>query len=179
MIEKIKLLLGKKTLQEIANELGVHKSTIKRKMRKEDIHQPKEYVDKLRLSNSKKGGEAFSNLKKMCGKMSDEDKKNKQKIRNDRKPKGYYNQYVNAYRRRRYWKKKKCIDYKGGKCMICGYSKCIAALEFHHRDPNEKEFKISRNKFDWEKVKDELDKCDLLCSNCHREYHYDQIILDK
>lgn len=67
-------------------------------------------------------------------------------------------------------RKKRFIEYKGGQCIKCGYNKYAGALEFHHRDPNIKEFGISRNmslKF----MKTELDKCDLLCSNCHREIH--------
>lgn len=63
---------------------------------------------------------------------------------------------------------------KGGSCVKCGYNKCIAALEFHHRDPTQKEFQISKR---WsmtdEAVKKEIDKCDLLCANCHREVHYE------
>lgn len=68
--------------------------------------------------------------------------------------------------------KQKCAQYKGGKCIICNYNKCIGALEFHHVDPSIKDFGISRIKtFNWEKVKKELDKCVLLCSNCHKELH--------
>lgn len=57
--------------------------------------------------------------------------------------------------------------------MDCGYNRYPGALEFHHRDPKEKDFTISSRAhltFD-ERVKQELDKCDLLCSNCHRERH--------
>lgn len=39
--------------------------------------------------------------------------------------------------------KEKCVEYMGGKCKICGYNKCNSALEFHHLDPNNKEFQIS------------------------------------
>lgn len=70
--------------------------------------------------------------------------------------------------------KEQCAEYKGGKCEKCGYNKCIAALEFHHRDPREKEFQVSyknHKRFD-EVIKAELDKCDCLCSNCHKETHY-------
>ena len=68
--------------------------------------------------------------------------------------------------------KTECLDYKGGKCEKCGYSKCLSALEFHHLDPKEKDFNISRNKKrNFEMVKKELDKCILVCSNCHREIH--------
>jgi hypothetical protein len=64
-----------------------------------------------------------------------------------------------------------CIAYKGGRCEICKYSKCNAALEFHHI--GKKEFQLSRYpgcKLD-QRVKRELDGCKLLCSNCHRETH--------
>lgn len=67
--------------------------------------------------------------------------------------------------------KVKCVEYKGGKCISCGYNKCMKALHFHHRNPNEKEFNISNllRKNGWEKIQLELDKCDLLCANCHAE----------
>ena len=65
------------------------------------------------------------------------------------------------------------LEYKGGKCQKCGYDKYIGALELHHLNPNEKEFNLSdRNiKLDWETIKKELDKCILVCANCHREIH--------
>jgi len=66
-----------------------------------------------------------------------------------------------------------CIEYKGGSCINCGYNKYAGALEFHHLDPSKKDFHISKSrswKFD-EKTKQELDKCALLCANCHREAH--------
>lgn len=65
------------------------------------------------------------------------------------------------------------VDYKGGQCSLCGYNKCIKALEFHHLDPNEKDFGFSVKGVtrSFEKIKPELDKCILLCANCHREVH--------
>jgi hypothetical protein len=68
--------------------------------------------------------------------------------------------------------KQKCIDYKGGSCESCGYSKCIASFDFHHRDSSKKEFSVSRRRGFSDEVKAELDKCDLLCANCHREIHF-------
>ena len=65
--------------------------------------------------------------------------------------------------------KKKAVEYKGGKCFICGYDKCLTALEFHHINPKEKERYNSHWTF--ERNKDELDQCVLLCANCHREEH--------
>ena len=74
--------------------------------------------------------------------------------------------------------KKKCIDYKGGKCELCDYNKCIGALEFHHKDPNLKEFGLAGAELKGsikgelkEEIKKELDKCSLFCANCHREEH--------
>ena len=69
--------------------------------------------------------------------------------------------------------KKWALEYKGSKCSICGYDKCDNALEFHHRDTSQKDFSISdRNLIlDWDLIKLELDKCDLVCANCHREIH--------
>ena len=69
--------------------------------------------------------------------------------------------------------KTQMVDYKGGSCVICGYKKYMGALEFHHLDPKKKDFNLAHMKkytFD-EKVKKELDKCILVCSNCHREIH--------
>lgn len=70
--------------------------------------------------------------------------------------------------------KKKALEYKGGCCEICGYNKFEGALEFHHLNPKEKDFNISSirqlSKFT-EKIKTELDKCILVCANCHREIH--------
>lgn len=65
------------------------------------------------------------------------------------------------------------IDYKGGKCLCCGYNKCPQALQFHHLDPTKKDFGISTTGVtrSWEKIKVELDKCVLLCANCHAEVH--------
>lgn len=73
--------------------------------------------------------------------------------------------------------KQQLVDYKGGKCNKCGYDRCVAALDLHHRDPNKKNFTFSHIKMtSFEKNKDiicnELDKCDLLCANCHREIHF-------
>jgi hypothetical protein len=69
--------------------------------------------------------------------------------------------------------KQQAVDYKGGKCERCEYDKYIGALEFHHLDPSQKDFSLSRsNKLVFnELVKNELDKCILLCANCHREEH--------
>lgn len=65
----------------------------------------------------------------------------------------------------------KGIEYKGGECISCGYKNSIYALHFHHLDPNKKEFSITGKSISWERIKSELDKCVLLCANCHAEVH--------
>jgi len=83
--------------------------------------------------------------------------------------------HVKRTRKARRRAKLKAIEYKGGKCQLCGYKKCPAALEFHHIDPSKKDIRISAiGGRKWSIVKKELDKCILLCSNCHREIHYYQ-----
>jgi predicted transcriptional regulator len=67
--------------------------------------------------------------------------------------------------------KKKLIEYKGGKCELCGYNKCDSALQFHHKDPTEKDFSISGKSLSFDRLKEEVDKCMLVCSNCHAEIH--------
>lgn len=76
-------------------------------------------------------------------------------------------------RERRAEIKHKAIKYKGGSCAKCGYDADISALEFHHVDPSAKEFNISKHALGkpWKEVKQELNKCILLCANCHREVH--------
>lgn len=78
---------------------------------------------------------------------------------------------IRAVAKRRKMLRQKAVDYKGGKCSKCGYDKCIDALEFHHE--KEKSFGISEsgNTRSWERVKQELGNCVLVCSNCHREIH--------
>jgi ribosomal protein L32 len=81
------------------------------------------------------------------------------------------------------WKKNKVRwhkildDLKINGCAICGYDKCTHALDFHHVNPEDKKFKINVNfmAFKVEKITTELNKCILLCSNCHREIHKKQL----
>lgn len=75
--------------------------------------------------------------------------------------------------------KLKAIEYKGGKCCICGYDKCARSLTFHHLDPTKKDFGISGSTKSFEKLKPELDKCILVCANCHGEIHEGLIDLKK
>lgn len=75
------------------------------------------------------------------------------------------------------WDKTKEII--GDSCKNCGYNRCSAALEFHHLDPDKKDFQISKSRSrNFEKIKTEIEKCILLCANCHREVHSGILILE-
>ena len=80
---------------------------------------------------------------------------------------------VENVQKRRLKIKQMAVDYKGGECECCGYDKYQGALEFHHLDPNQKDFAIGHKGHSkgWEKVKKELQKCIMVCSNCHKEIH--------
>jgi len=69
--------------------------------------------------------------------------------------------------------KRTAVEYKGGECQCCGFNTYVGALEFHHLNPAEKDFEVSKwpRKTMCDVIKAELDKCVLLCSNCHRMVH--------
>ncbi len=73
--------------------------------------------------------------------------------------------------KRREW----LVNIKSEKgCMLC-LEKHPACITFHHRDPKEKSFELSRGieKYSMEKIQAEMDKCDMLCFNCHAKVHFD------
>ena len=64
------------------------------------------------------------------------------------------------------------VAMKGSECLLCGYDKCPAALEFHHVDPSIKDSAVSQMLYNSkEKIEIEIAKCVVLCSNCHRKHH--------
>lgn len=59
-------------------------------------------------------------------------------------------------------------------CLKCGESR-NHLLDFHHTDPSQKDFQISQGEqYGWKRIKQEIDKCIVLCSNCHRDFHYQE-----
>ena len=80
---------------------------------------------------------------------------------------------IRAVHKRRKKIRAMAVEYKGGKCVRCEYDRCTEALEFHHTDPVQKDFSISSKGYtrSWKRVQEELDKCVMLCANCHREVH--------
>jgi hypothetical protein len=79
-------------------------------------------------------------------------------------------------------RKLEAIKIKGGGCEKCGYAKNIAALDFHHINPEEKTSKLDLRHFsnnNIDKLELELNKCQLLCANCHREEHHENMDYNK
>jgi len=78
---------------------------------------------------------------------------------------------IKAVVKRRKKMREMAVSFGGGKCSICGYDKCISALEFHHEGV--KDFGLSQDGItrSWEKTRKEIEKCILVCANCHREIH--------
>ena len=134
---------------------------MKRMTEKEKIIVNEFYQNHTLVETSEKFGVGKSTIKKYCSKrvyLTDEERKKNS---------------VKAVTKRRRKIKRMSVEYKGGKCEKCGYNKSLSALEFHHLDPSEKDFSIGNggNSKSWEKIKVELDKCILVCANCHREIH--------
>lgn len=107
---------------------------------------------------------------------------NKPKEKNYRKEidKKYYEEnkkriYTNKVNRMKK-RKKELLGILGGKCSKCGYSKCIAALEFHHTGEKEDHLAHMIKNSSEEKTLKEVKGCILLCANCHRELHNGSIV---
>lgn len=104
-------------------------------------------------------------------KYEEEHKENRAKI---------YKKYRSKHKLDRQLNKVKAIIYKGGKCSICGVSyngENGSIFDFHHTDTNTKDFSVSKKLIQpslTQEVMSELDKCILVCSNCHRQIHYNK-----
>lgn len=94
------------------------------------------------------------------------DSKGQQKYR------GYCKDCANSLEKSRYQKKKAFIDSQKHCCAKCGDTR-VYVLDFHHKDKDEKEFTIGKiKKGSLSLIQNEIDKCAVLCANCHREFHY-------
>ena len=105
-------------------------------------------------------------------------KQNPEKLANKKLKEDFWRQrnqesFNKRSRERTRQNKLKAIEYLGGRCFKCEGVFHPSVYDFHHRNPEEKDIGVSVIKGrSWERLKEELDKCDLLCANCHREIHY-------
>lgn len=146
---------------DIAKEVSKGNSTV--------VYWLKKYGLKtilMRNREERQGGYLCS-----CGETNEHNFHDKGKGRKSRsKCKKCHATYCNKRHRR---SKLEAVKYKGGCCLLCGYNKCAGSLDFHHRDPDGKDLNWHKMRFwKFDKVKAELDKCDLLCRNCHGEVHW-------
>lgn len=152
----IDLYLSGMSLQDISANLGIYRVTISRILKRNNIA-----VEKRRLSQEKQM--ELKDKKRNCI-ICDKDVKDKKNI--------CMTCYTNV---RRFRLKNWMINYKGGECADCNVKNLdISCYDFHHLDPSQKDFALSRlnsARISKEKVVKELDKCVLLCSNCHRVKH--------
>lgn len=76
-------------------------------------------------------------------------------------------------------RRKTLVDIMGNKCLLCGFDKFPEALEFHHVNPEEKEFQLSGSTLSRSLSSqiEEIQKCVLLCANCHRGIHTNHLTL--
>lgn len=79
--------------------------------------------------------------------------------------------------RRRQDLKKLAVAHLGGRCALCGYDRCLAALQFHHLEPGQKDFQVAEYSRSWERVRAEAEKCLLVCANCHAEVHAGLVVV--
>lgn len=155
------LSIGKGSVSNICKELGITKQPIQ--LTSEKIKELQELYNKL--GNIKKvakiSGISYDRLREVI-------------ISKTITPKKSYT-CVKDWRHKA---KQILVDYKGGKCCICGYDKCNEALDFHHLNPENKDFSISSTHKNIDILKKEVDKCILVCCRCHREIHAGLIDLD-
>lgn len=154
-----KLGVGKGSVSNICQEAGLGKNIIK--LTPEKIEECQKLYDEI--GNIKKvakiTGISYQRLKDVITFKTTVSKTNYENLK--------------EHRRRT---KETLVAYKGGKCEKCGYDKCIEALDFHHIDPSTKSFGISTSNIyrNIDVLKREVDKCILVCANCHREIHYNE-----
>ena len=168
MIELIELGYSQR---DLAKELKTSNSNIKYWLKKFEINTKykKSNIDNYIIDGGKKCSK--------CDELKDVDDFYKRSNINRDGFTGYCKKCSNIYSIDRLKKVKiEMILYKGGKCFDCelnheNSNHCV--FDFHHLDPNTKDPNFNRIKCQkWDKIKEEIDKCVLLCANCHRLRHY-------
>ena len=165
-----------KTYKEIVNLLGCAMSTVSYHCKIHKLGDGNQKVSEDEIKNFQKLYDTLGSIKKVAKKTNRSFETVKKYVEVKKREKLTTNsESVILWRKRT---KIKLIEYKGGECEICGYNTCMRALSFHHKNPSEKDFTISGKSLSFEKLKEEVDKCMLVCSNCHCEIHDGMINVD-
>lgn len=154
------------TLAEIAHEVGRSKGTVR--------HWMREYGLKTLNSRGSRRGAAVAAAREVGALVATMTCAHHGRTEFVLEARGYYRcKRCRAERvaRRRRHVKAIVVREAGGKCSLCGYDRCVAALHFHHVDPEDKQFHIALRGAarSLERVRREVKKCVLLCANCHAE----------
>lgn len=156
-------------LKFICRAFNLNNSNFYRKPKKEEIYEMQKYYDECK--STRKVEIKFGWSRFTISKYLNINPSNKTTLTQDEyniKRKKDQSKSVVKWRKD---KKLKLVEYKGGSCEVCGYEKSIGALAFHHRDSEQKDFTIGGKSYSYERLKKEVDKCILVCSNCHIEIH--------
>ena len=87
----------------------------------------------------------------------------------------HYQKNKEQYKKNNRLKKKRMYEYiweiKNTTCMDCGIKYPSYVMDFDHRNQEKKNGSMNQviNRGSWKKLKEEIDKCDVVCANCHRE----------
>jgi hypothetical protein len=153
------LIAADLTIREIAARLGCSATNVRYWLRRHGLKT-------TRAARRKSGRTGAARIASRCPKHGD--------VEFVRRAEGGYRcvrcrmEQVANWRRR---VKARLVAEAGGACRVCGYDRCLAALEFHHLDPAEKRFHLSAggSARSLKLMREEIAKCVLLCSNCHAE----------
>lgn len=165
--------------EKIAKHLGVPGSTVWNWVKNIKLTEEQKNALRSNCLEMLKLGRVKSQERQVLGEEAW--KERKKEISRKSALKNYHNKGKEWWRRKRLSMKKQLVLQRGGKCEKCGYDKCLTALEFHHRDKDAKEFQLSSTYLSQKNINDvlvEIEKCDLLCSICHRENHADYLAMN-
>ncbi len=161
------------SIAEIAETVGRSKSTVRHWLKKHDLQSHGCEVDHPWDGIQQARAAGLSQATIICPRHGPVD--------HIREPRGYYRCRqcrIEAVVSRRRRVKETLVAEAGGHCQLCHYSRCLAALEFHHLDPRTKAFGVSRRgAHSIDRLRTEVRKCVLLCSNCHAEVEAGMVAL--
>lgn len=161
------LIEKKYTQRKIAEELGVSHTSIRYWLKKLNLKTKSESKNRIRVINGYKNC-TKCNVNKPISEFYKRTNKKTCASKCKKCANTYYGNRVKIV-------KIKMIEYKGSQCEKCKLKlkdTHYAVFDFHHLDPKAKDIKFDRIKYQsWEKIQKEIDKCLLLCANCHRLEH--------